>query len=87
MASFGLASSRWIADATIRTLEERRPTLTLCYLPHLDYDHQRFGPSAPRSLEAISVQQQSELWFIPASGAEPVMLTSDPFDYHSVGID
>jgi len=50
----GLASSRWIADATIRTLEERRPTLTLCYLPHLDYDHQRLGPRAPRSLEALS---------------------------------
>jgi predicted AlkP superfamily pyrophosphatase or phosphodiesterase len=50
----GLASSRWIADATIRTLEEREPTLTLCYLPHLDYDHQRLGPTAPRSLEALS---------------------------------
>jgi predicted AlkP superfamily pyrophosphatase or phosphodiesterase len=49
----GLASSRWIADATLRTLEERRPTLTLCYLPHLDYDHQRLGPGAPRSLEAL----------------------------------
>jgi predicted AlkP superfamily pyrophosphatase or phosphodiesterase len=49
----GLASSRWITDATLRTLEERRPTLTLCYLPHLDYDHQRLGPGAPRSLEAL----------------------------------
>src|SRR5690606_38808719 len=40
----GLASTRWIADATIRTLETQKPDLTLCYLPHLDYDFQRFGP-------------------------------------------
>jgi len=48
----GLASSRWIADATLATLERQRPTLTLCYLPHLDYDPQRFGPLHPRSLQA-----------------------------------
>ena len=50
----GLASSRWITDAAKLTLETVRPTLTLVYLPHLDYDHQRFGPGAPRSLEALS---------------------------------
>ena len=49
----GLPSSRWIADATIATLERERPTLTLCYLPHLDYSHQRLGPDAPESLAAI----------------------------------
>jgi predicted AlkP superfamily pyrophosphatase or phosphodiesterase len=49
----GLPSSRWIADATISTLERERPTLTLCYLPHLDYSHQRLGPDAPESKDAI----------------------------------
>jgi predicted AlkP superfamily pyrophosphatase or phosphodiesterase len=49
----GLPSSRWIADAALRTLERERPTLTLCYLPHLDYSHQRFGPNDPRSREAV----------------------------------
>lgn len=49
----GLPSSRWIADATIRTLREKRPTLTLAYLPHLDYDFQRFGPDDARSRRAI----------------------------------
>jgi predicted AlkP superfamily pyrophosphatase or phosphodiesterase len=44
----GIASSRWIARATARVLEERNPTLTLTYLPHLDYDLQRFGPGDPR---------------------------------------
>ncbi len=50
----GLPSSRWIADAAIRTLEERKPSLTLVYLPHLDYDFQRFGPDDPRSLRAVA---------------------------------
>ena len=49
----GLPSSRWIADAALHTLETRRPKLTLVYLPHLDYDHQRFGPDAQPSLEAL----------------------------------
>ncbi|HVS10603.1 MAG TPA: alkaline phosphatase family protein, partial [Planctomycetota bacterium] len=49
----GLPSSRWIADAAIRTLEVHRPALTLVYLPHLDYSHQRWGPRDPRSLEAV----------------------------------
>lgn len=49
----GLPSTRWIADATIKTLKEKRPTLTLAYLPHLDYDHQRYGPNDPRSRQAV----------------------------------
>jgi len=50
----GLPSSRWIADATIRTLREHKPALTLAYLPHLDYDLQRFGPSDERAQRAVT---------------------------------
>jgi predicted AlkP superfamily pyrophosphatase or phosphodiesterase len=50
----GLRSSAWIARATAYTLRTRRPTLTLAYLPHLDYDLQRSGPHAARSLEALT---------------------------------
>jgi predicted AlkP superfamily pyrophosphatase or phosphodiesterase len=39
-----IASTRWIADATKVVMAESNPTLTLAYLPHLDYDLQRFGP-------------------------------------------
>ena len=49
----GLPSTRWIADATIQTLKGKKPDLTLAYLPHLDYDHQRYGPGDPRSLQAL----------------------------------
>ncbi len=42
-----IASSRWIAESALHVIERKRPTLTLVYLPHLDYDLQRFGPNHP----------------------------------------
>jgi predicted AlkP superfamily pyrophosphatase or phosphodiesterase len=47
-----IRSSRWIAAATRRVMERERPTVTLCYLPHLDYDLQRFGPESPEAVRA-----------------------------------
>jgi predicted AlkP superfamily pyrophosphatase or phosphodiesterase len=41
----GLPSTAWIARAAAKVVEWERPDLTLVYLPHLDYDPQRFGPS------------------------------------------
>jgi predicted AlkP superfamily pyrophosphatase or phosphodiesterase len=49
-----LVSSRWIIDATRHIIRTRHPDLTLCYLPHLDYDLQRYGPDDPRSLKAAA---------------------------------
>ena len=40
-----IVASQWIADATLHVMTTRRPTLTLCYLPHLDYNLQRLGPA------------------------------------------
>jgi predicted AlkP superfamily pyrophosphatase or phosphodiesterase len=42
-----IASSRWIAAAAMRVEARSSPTLALVYLPHLDYNLQRVGPSAP----------------------------------------
>jgi predicted AlkP superfamily pyrophosphatase or phosphodiesterase len=44
-----VASTRWIAEATKLVMTEQNPTLTLAYLPHLDYDLQRFGPDETHS--------------------------------------
>src|SRR6058998_1712409 len=41
----GLRCTQWIAAAAALVLLEERPDLTLVYLPHLDYDPQRFGPA------------------------------------------
>ncbi len=49
----GLASSAWIVAAAGHVRRTRKPTLTSVYVPHLDYDHQRFGPSDPRSIRAV----------------------------------
>ena len=38
----GLSSSDWIARAAALVLRQNSPQLTLVYLPHLDYDYQRF---------------------------------------------
>jgi predicted AlkP superfamily pyrophosphatase or phosphodiesterase len=51
-----LSSSRWIVEATKRVADAYDPTLTLVYLPHLDYGLQKFGPghaSIPAEVAAI----------------------------------
>jgi predicted AlkP superfamily pyrophosphatase or phosphodiesterase len=48
----GLPSSRWICRAAERVMEVHDPDLTLVYVPHLDYDLQRFGPAAPQAVAA-----------------------------------
>lgn len=44
-----ITSTKWIADASIYTDKKYDPTLTLIYLPHLDYCLQKFGPGSPQS--------------------------------------
>ncbi|MCE9592282.1 MAG: alkaline phosphatase family protein [Planctomycetes bacterium] len=39
-----IVSSRWIADAAMRVHTWHKPTLSLIYLPHLDYALQKLGP-------------------------------------------
>ena len=48
----GIESSRWIADAARLMLDCERLDLMLVYLPHLDYDLQRFGPDSPEATNA-----------------------------------
>lgn len=49
-----ISSTEWIARCTERIIEQSAPTLTLAYLPHLDYDLQRFGPNDPRIHKALA---------------------------------
>ena len=43
-----IKSSKWIADAAIFTDKKYNPTLSLIYLPHLDYGLQKYGNVDPR---------------------------------------
>lgn len=43
----GIASSEWIANSAKWTESKHSPTLSLVYLPHLDYSLQKVGPDDP----------------------------------------
>jgi len=49
-----IGASRWIAQASMHVMKTRRPTLTLIYLPHLDYNLQRRGPADPENARDLS---------------------------------
>jgi predicted AlkP superfamily pyrophosphatase or phosphodiesterase len=44
----GIACSQWIGRGAGELFQRQQPTLTLVYLPHLDYNLQRLGPDDPR---------------------------------------
>lgn len=55
----GIASTRWITRATIEVDQKHHATLTLVYLPHLDYAMQKVGPDHPSiaaELQAVDAQ-------------------------------
>ena len=73
-----VASTRWIADASKIVETEHPSTLTLVYLPHLDYNLQRVGPGSPAALE--DVRQIDAICgelidFYEAAGANVIVLS------------
>lgn len=48
-----IRSSQWIADASRYVIEKYEPTLTLVYLPHLDYCLQKFGQDPEKTGKEI----------------------------------
>lgn len=55
------AASRWIAESAKWVEEKYHPTLNLIYLPHLDYNLQRFGPFAGEESRNINSIIQPDL--------------------------
>lgn len=47
-----IAATRWIAGAARHVVDRRRPDLSFIYVPHLDYDLQRYGPDSPQAVRA-----------------------------------
>ncbi len=73
-----LVSTRWIVDSALAVLARHDPDLALVYLPHLDYDLQRFGPRDPRIAEhvrAVDAEAARLLDAARASGREIVVLS------------
>jgi len=52
-----ISSSRWIAEAAKHVVLRSSPSLTLVYLPHLDYDLQRHGPDESHPRVATSLRE------------------------------
>jgi predicted AlkP superfamily pyrophosphatase or phosphodiesterase len=73
-----IASSRWIADAAIYVEEKFAPTLTLIYIPHLDYNLQRVGSTASAAAEDVR-QVDAVCWdlirFYEGLGAQVIALS------------
>jgi len=49
----GINASKWITACAVDVWRRHAPTLTLVYLPHLDYDLQRQGPNGPGIPDAL----------------------------------
>ncbi len=74
----GLPSSRWIADCARHVYDTRKPSLTLVYLPHLDYCLQRLGPDhadVRRELRAIDAICGELIEHVQRDGARVLVLS------------
>lgn len=73
-----ISSTRWIADAAALVMREYQPSLTLVYLPHLDYNLQRLGPDDGRiadDLRAVDAEAGKVIDAARTRGAEIVVLS------------
>ncbi|KJH73350.1 alkaline phosphatase family protein [Aliterella atlantica] len=73
-----IASSKWIAESAKWTEERYNPTLTLVYLPHLDYCLQRFGPNDAKiypDLQEIDAVCADLINFYESRNAQVIVLS------------
>jgi predicted AlkP superfamily pyrophosphatase or phosphodiesterase len=74
----GDAASRWIADAAKWIEQKYSPSLSLVYLPHLDYNLQRHGPngaSIASDLRCIDAIVGDLMAFFQSRGVRVVLLS------------
>ena len=74
----GIESSRWIASSAKWIEEKHQPTLNLIYLPHLDYNLQRLGPSHPdisNDLKAIDTVVGDLITFFNKQSIQVILLS------------
>ena len=73
-----IKSSQWIAQASIQTDQLYDPTLTLVYLPHLDYNLQRHGhhhPSISTDLNEIDAVCKNLVDYYESRDANIILLS------------
>jgi predicted AlkP superfamily pyrophosphatase or phosphodiesterase len=73
-----IVSTKWIADASMLTDDKYDPTLTLIYLPHLDYCLQKFGQDFSKiseDLNEIDAVVEGLVNFYNKKGARIILLS------------
>ncbi len=73
-----IASSEWIANAAMYVAEKYSPTLSLVYLPHLDYCQQKFGPDTDKigkELNEIDALLAKLVSFYERNGIQVILLS------------
>ena len=73
-----IRSSEWIAKASKLVYEWHNPTLTLIYLPHLDYCCQKFEPESSKietEVKAIDQVCKDLIEFFEGNGVEVIVLS------------
>jgi len=73
-----IKSTQWIADASMLTDDLHDPTLSLIYLPHLDYCLQKFGPDfskIAKELNEIDDLLRKLVTFYEQRSAEIIILS------------
>lgn len=73
-----ITSTKWIADASVFTDKKYEPTLTLIYLPHLDYCLQKYGVDLRKiSTELLQIDNiiKDLINYYSSSGARIILLS------------
>ena len=73
-----IRSTTWIAGCAMEAWRLARPTLTLVYLPHMDYCLQKSGPAGaeiPRELRELDRQLDVLLEFFQKEGVRPIVVS------------
>jgi predicted AlkP superfamily pyrophosphatase or phosphodiesterase len=73
-----IKSTKWIADSSMWVEKKHNPTLTLIYLPHLDYCLQKFGPDFSKinkELNEIDAIVEELVKFYESRNAKVILLS------------
>ena len=73
-----IKATKWIADSSMWVENRHNPTLTLIYLPHLDYCLQKFGPDfskITKELNEIDNTVEELVKFYEARNAKIILLS------------
>jgi len=73
-----IESSTWIVESAKLVVKRHRPTLTLVYVPHLDYSLQKFGPDHEHigaELRAVDTLVDDLCDWLEAEGVTPMIVS------------